>query len=147
MQLGLSFHWQKKWNVYVVFRFMYWNPNPQSNSIRKLVHYTKRAPLGRGLVPSKSYKANLALPPCGIILKGWPKGEQVSRFSCDLDMASTLTLVSAVSEAGESVFGCSEAILSKVFHDCTPKTLSLWVKLPCPLPKYSQNSWISLFAI
>lgn len=74
--------------------------------------------------------------------------EQESSLSCDLDIASTMALVSAVSEIWESVFCCSEVILPMGFCDSNYKSLPLWKKLLWSLPKYSSwNSWLSLFAM
>lgn len=74
--------------------------------------------------------------------------EQQSSLSCNLDIAGTLALVPAVSEVWESVFCCSEVILTMGFCDSNQKSLPLWKKLLWPLPKYSSwNSWISLFAM
>lgn len=74
--------------------------------------------------------------------------EQQSSLSRNLDIAGTLALVPAVSEVWESVSCCSEVILPMGFFDGNHKSLPLWKKLLCPLPKYSSwNSWISLFAM
>lgn len=74
--------------------------------------------------------------------------EQAIRLSCDLDIASTLALVPAVSEVWESVSAVQKSFCLWVFVAATTSLSPLRKKLLWLLPKYSSwNSWISLFAM